>query len=118
MVDSDGDSDEQWATAMAMATESATVMEMATAIAMATTTARATITKVWLPLHVPAMCSTLTGVTHCLHPHRHKEVCIHQRCVMGVTLQRVFAFFSRGRVPDSSPWIACFIYTSTVQFID
>jgi hypothetical protein len=42
------------------------------------------------------MCSAVTGVTNCLHPHRHKGVCIHQRCIMGVTLQRVFAPFQGG----------------------
>ena len=26
-----------------------------------------------------------------LHPHGHKQKCIHQRCIMGVTLLRVFA---------------------------
>ena len=65
--------------------------EMATAIAMATATARATITKEGLPLHEEAMCSTFGGATPCLHPHGHKGKCIHQRCVMGVTLLRVFA---------------------------
>jgi hypothetical protein len=32
----------------------------------------------------------------CLHPHGHKGKCIHQRCVMGVTLLRVFAPFQGG----------------------
>ncbi len=79
------------ATAMATATESATATEMATAMAMATATVRATITKEGLPLHVAEMCSTFGGATPCLHPHGHKGKCIHQRCVMGVTLLRVFA---------------------------
>jgi hypothetical protein len=69
----------------------ATTMEMATTMAMATATARATITKEGLPLHVAAMCSAFGGATPCLHPHGHKGKCIHQRCVMGVTLLRVFA---------------------------
>ncbi len=77
-------------TAMAMATESATATETATAIAMATATSRATMTKGWLPLHVPAMCSAVAGAIPCLHP------CIHQRCIMGVMLQRVFAPFQGG----------------------
>jgi hypothetical protein len=81
------------ATAMttAMATELATATEMATAMAMATATARVTITKEGLPLHVLAVCSAFGGATPCLHPHGHKGKCIHQRCVMGVTLLRVFA---------------------------
>ncbi len=81
----------QWAMATAMATESAMETEMAKAIAMATAMARATITKEGWPLHVPAMCSAVAGATPCLHPHAHKEKCIHQHCVMGVTLLRVFA---------------------------
>jgi hypothetical protein len=79
------------ATATATEIESATVMEMAMAIAMATATARATITREGLPLHVPAMCSAVAGATPCLHPHGHKGECTHQRCIMGVTLLRVFA---------------------------
>jgi hypothetical protein len=84
---------------MAMATELAaateTVIETATAIAiaMAMAVARGTMMKGGLPLHVPAMCSAVVGVTPCLHPHGHKGVCIHQLCVMGVTLQRLFAPF-------------------------
>ncbi len=65
------------ATAMAMAMESATAMEMAKAITMATATVRAAITKEGLPLHVLATCSTMAGATPCLHPHGHKEKCIH-----------------------------------------
>jgi hypothetical protein len=81
------------AMATAMETESATAMEMAMVITMAAATARATMIKGGLPLHVPAMYSAEAGVTPCLHPHGHKGVCIHQCCVMGVTLQRVFAPF-------------------------
>ncbi len=80
----------------AMAMESATTMEMAMAIAMVTAMARATMTKGGLPLHVPPMCSAVAVATPCLHPHGHKGVCIHQRCVMGVTLERVFAPFQGG----------------------
>ncbi len=76
---------------MAMAMAMATATEMATAMAMATATARATITKEGLPLHVAAMCSAFGGVTPCLCLHGHKGKCIHQRCIMGVTLLRVFA---------------------------
>jgi hypothetical protein len=64
---------------------------MPMAIAMVTATARATITKEGLPLHVPAMCSAVAEATPCLHAHGHKGKCIHQRCIMGVTLLRVFA---------------------------
>ncbi len=81
----------RWATATAMVTELATAMEMATAIAMAAATARVTMTKAGLPYHVPVMCSTMAGATPCLHPHGHKGKCIHQRCIMGVTLLRVSA---------------------------
>ncbi len=77
--------------AMAMVTEWATATEMGMAMAMAMATARATITKEGLPLHVPVMCSAFGGVTPCLHPHGHKGKCIHQRCVLGVTLLREFA---------------------------
>jgi hypothetical protein len=105
MVDGDRNGNGRWqgqrrcaistATGMVMATamELATVMEMATAMAMAMAmaTARATITKEGLPLHVAAMCSAFGGATPRLHPHGHKGKYIHQRCVMGVTLLRVFA---------------------------
>jgi hypothetical protein len=100
MVDGDrngnGRRQRRWATAMAMATDLARTMEMATAIAMAMAMARATMTKGGLPLHVPAMCSTMAGGTPCLHPHGHKRKCIHQRCIMGVTLLRVFPPFQGG----------------------
>ncbi len=129
-----------WATATAMVMESATTTDMATAITMATATARMMMTKAGLPLHVLAMCSAMAGATTCLHPHGHNGKCIHQRCIMLVTLLRVCVFLasnygwgtviheipissfpilmtslpypsssvsslSRGRVPDSSPWI-------------
>ncbi len=82
----------QWA----MATATATEMETAMAITMVAATATATMTKGGLPLHVPEMCSFVAGATPCLPSHGHKGVCIHQRCVMGVTLQRVFAPFQGG----------------------
>ncbi len=64
--------------------------------AMATAMARVMMTKAALPLHVPAMCSAMAGATPCLHPHGHKRKCIHQRCIMGVTLLRVFPPFQGG----------------------
>ncbi len=86
----------RWATATAMVTESATTTEMATAITMATAMARVMMMKAGLPLYVPAMCSAMAGGTPCLHPHGHKGKCIHQRCIMGVTLLRVFPPFQGG----------------------
>jgi hypothetical protein len=86
----------QWKMTMVMVMESAMTTEIATVIAMGTVTARATMTKAGLPLHVPAMCSAMAGATPCLHPHGHKGKCIHQRCVMGATLLRVFPFFQGG----------------------
>jgi hypothetical protein len=107
------------ATAMAMAMELATPTEMATGMAMVTATGRATITKEGLLLHMVEMCSTFGGATPCLHPHRHKGKCIHQCCIMGVTLLRVFAPLQGGGVPDSSPWIVfCLFFTTTVQFTE
>jgi hypothetical protein len=78
-----------------MLTVTATLMVTATvtAIAMATAMAAATITKGGLSLHVPAMRSAVSGAIPCLHTHGHKGKCIHQRCIMGVTLLRVFAPF-------------------------
>jgi hypothetical protein len=100
MVDGDrngnGQRQRQWATTMAMLMESATTTEMAMAIAMATAMVRVTMTKAGLPLHVAVMCSAMAGATPCLHPHGHKGKCIHQRCVMGVTLLRVFPPFQGG----------------------
>jgi hypothetical protein len=100
MVDGDhngnGQRRRQWATATVMATELATTTEMATAIAMVTAMARAMVTKAGLPLHVPTMCSTVAGATPCLHPHGHKGKCIHQHCIMGVTLLRVLPPFQGG----------------------
>ncbi len=94
-VDGDRNGNGQWQQqrqwAIAMATAMATATESAMVMAMATAMARATITKEGLPLHVAEMCSAFGGGTPCLHPHGHKGKCIHQRCVMGVTLLRVFA---------------------------
>jgi hypothetical protein len=101
MVDGDCNGNGQWqrgqqwaiatAMAMAMALELVTATEMAMAMAIATAKARGTITKEGLPPHVAEMCSAFGGVTPCLHPHGHKGKCIYQRCIMGVTLLRVFA---------------------------
>ncbi len=89
--------------------------EMAMAMAMVTATATATITKEGLPLHVAAMCSAFRGATPCLHPHGHKQKCMHHG---GDTAKSVCSP-SRGRVPDSSPWIVfCLFFTTTVQFTE
>jgi hypothetical protein len=81
--------------------------------------ARATITKEGLPLHVLAMCSAVAGATPCLHPHGHKGKCLHQRCVMGVTLLRVFAPFQGGGflIAHHGLIIGVF-FTTTVQFTE
>ncbi len=80
----------------AMATVMAMAMVTAMVIAMATSTAMAIMMKGGLPLHVPAMCNIMAGATPCLHPPGHKGKCIHQRCIMGVTLLRVFVPFEGG----------------------
>jgi hypothetical protein len=109
----------QWATAMAMVMESATTTEMVMAIGMAMATARVMMTKAGLPLHVSAMCSAMAGVTPCLHPHGHKEKCIHQCCVMGVTLLRVFPPFQGGGVLTAHQGLFfCLLFTTTVQFTE
>ena len=106
------------ATATAMATELATATEMASVMAMATAMAMATITKEGLPLHVAEMCSAFGGVTPCLHPHGHKGKCIHQRCVMGVTLLRVFASFQGGGFLTAHHGLLFVFFTTTVQFTE
>jgi hypothetical protein len=123
MVDGNCNGNDQWqgrwATATAMATESAMMTETATAIAMATAMARVTMMKAGLPLHVPAMCSAMAGATPCLHPHRHKGKCIHQCCVMGVTLLRVFPPFQGGGfLTAHHALFFCLLVTSTVQFTE
>ncbi len=101
------------ATATGMATESGMATEMATAMAMATATMRATITKEGLPLHVAAMCSAFGRATPCLHPHGHKQKCMRH----GGNTAKSVCSPSRGRVPDSSSWIAfCLFFITTVQF--
>jgi hypothetical protein len=109
----------RWATATAMVMELATMTEMAMAIAMAMATARVTMTKAGLPLHVPAMCSAMAGATPCLHPHGHKGKCIHQRCVMGVTMLRVFPPFQGGGfLTAHHGFFFCLLFTTTVQFTE
>jgi hypothetical protein len=109
----DGQLQRQWA--MTTVTELAMAMEMVTAMAMVTVMARATITKEGLPLHVAAMCSAFGGATPCLHPHGHKGKCM---CHGGDTAKSVCSS-SRGRVPDSSPWIVfCLFFTTTVHFTE
>jgi hypothetical protein len=100
-----------------MVMELATTKEMATAIAMAMGMGRVTITKAGLPFHVPAMCSAMAGATLCLHPHRHKEKCIYQHCVMGVTLLRVFPPFQGGGFLTAHHGLL-FFFTTTVQFTE
>ena len=102
-----------------MVTESATTTEMATAITMATATARVTMTKAGLPLHVPAMRSAMAGATPCLHPHGHKGKCIHQCCIMGVTLLRVFPHFQGGGfLTAHHEFFFCLLFTTTFQFTE
>ncbi len=92
---------------------------MAKKIAMATATARVTMTKAGLPLHVPAMCSAMAGGTPCLHPHGHKGNCIHQGCVMGVILLRVFPPFQGGGFLTAHHGLFfCLLFTTTVQFTE
>ncbi len=96
----------RWATATAVVTELATTMEMATAIAMATATARVMMTKEGLPIHVPAMCSAMAGGDTLPSPpwtqrKVHSPVLRH-----GGDTAKSVSSLSRGRVPDSSPWIA------------
>jgi hypothetical protein len=105
--------------ATAMVTESATMTEMATAIAIGTATARVTMTKAGLPLHVQAMCSAMAGATPCLHPHGHKGKCSHQRCIMRVTLLRVFPPFQGGGfLTAHHGFFFCLLFTTTVQFTE
>jgi hypothetical protein len=97
----------------------ATAMATEKAIAMAMAMAMATMTKGGLPLHVPAMPSAVAGATPCLHPHGHKGKCIHQRCVMGVTLLRVFAPFQGGGFLTAHHGLFfCLFFTTTVQFTE
>jgi hypothetical protein len=93
--------------------------EMAKANVMATATTRATMTKGGLPFHVPAMCSAVAGATPCLHPHGHNRKCIHQCCIMGVTLLRVFAPFQWGGFLTAHHGLFfCLLFTTTVQFTE
>ncbi len=106
---------------MAMLTAIAmeTAMVMVTTIAMATATATATMMKGGLPLHVLATCSTVAGVTPCLHPHGHKGKCTHQRCIIGVALLRVFApFQGEGFLTAHHGLFFGLFLTNTVQFTE
>ncbi len=109
----------QWATATAMVTELATTMEMGMAIAMSTAMARVAMTKAGLPLHVLAMCSAMAGATPCLHPYGHRGKCIHQRCVMGVTLLRVFPPYQGGGfLTAHHGFFICLLFTTAAQFTE
>jgi hypothetical protein len=95
------------------------VTVMAMAITMATATGTVTMTKGGLPLHVPEMCSAVAGATPCLHPLRHKGKCNHQRCIMGVTLLRVFAPFQVGGFLKAHHGLCfCLFFTTTFQFTE
>ncbi len=88
-------------------------------LAMGMSTARGTMTKGGLPLHVLVICSAVAGATPCLHPHGHKGKCIHQRCVMGVSLLRVFAPFQGGGfLTAHHGFFFCLLFTTTVQFTE
>jgi hypothetical protein len=109
----------RWAMATTMVMELSTTTEVVMAIAMATATARVMMTKAGLPLHVAAMCSAMAGATPCLHPHGHKGKCIHQCCVMGVTLLRVFPPFQGGGFLTAHHGLFfCLLFTITVQFTE
>jgi hypothetical protein len=116
---SNGRLQRRWAMATAMVTKSVTTMEMVTAIALATAMARVTMTKTGLLLHMLAMCSAMAGATPCLQPHRHKGKCIHQPCVMGETLLRVFPPFQGGGfLTAHHGFFVCLSFTTTVQFTE
>jgi hypothetical protein len=123
MVDGDHNGNGQrqwrWATATAMVMELATTTEIATAITMATATVRVMMMKAGLPLHVLAMCSAMAGATPCLHPYGHKGKCIHQCCIMGVTLLRVFPPFQGGGFLTAHHGLFfCVLFTTTIQFTE
>ncbi len=70
-------------------------------------------------LYVPAMCSTVAGVIPHLHFHGHKGKCIHQRCIMGVTLLRVFAPPQGGGfLTAHHGFFFCLLFTTAVQFTE
>ncbi len=57
--------------------------------------------------------------TPCLHPHEQKRKCIHQRCIMGATLLRVFApFHGGGLLTAHHGLFFCLFFTTTVQFTE
>ncbi len=87
--------------AMPMATEMATAMAKATAMvtAMATATAMAMETETAMAIAIATAVSIVQccGRANTLRPpHGHKGVFIPQDCIMGTTLQRVFAPFEGG----------------------
>jgi hypothetical protein len=89
------------------------------AIEMATAMVTVTMMKGGLPLHVPSMFSTVARATPCLHPHGYKGKCIHQCCVMGVTLLRVFALFQGGGFLTAHHGLFfCLFFTTTAQFTE
>ncbi len=101
------------------ATPTEMAMMTATAIAMAMAMTMATMTKGGLPLHVPVMCSPVAAATPCLHPHGHNGKYIHQCCIMGVTLLRVFAPFQGGGFLTAHHGLFfCLFFTTTVQFTE
>jgi hypothetical protein len=107
------------ATAMAMVTESAMATEMATVMAMATAMARATITKEELPLHVAEICSAFGRQHLASTPMDTKESAFTRALRHGGDTAKNVCSPSRGRVPDSSPWIVfCLFFTTTVQFTE
>ncbi len=63
------------------------------------------------------MYSAMAGATPCLHPHGHKGKCIHQHCIMGVTLLRVFPPFQGGGfLTAHHGFLFCLLFTTNVQF--
>jgi hypothetical protein len=51
--------------------------------------------------------------------HGHKGKCIHQCCIMGVTLLRMFAPFQRGGFLTAQHGVFfCLFFTTTVQFTE
>ena len=102
-----------------MPASTSTATETAMAITMATAKVMVTLTMGGLPLHVLAMCSAVAGATPCLHPHGQMKVhspALHQH---GGANSKSVCSLSRGRVPDSSPWINfCLFFTTTLKFTE
>jgi hypothetical protein len=93
----------------------ATATEMGTEITMTTATITGTmmlssqqLTKGGLPLHLPEMCSAVAGVMPCLPPWTQRSV----HCPVlrhGDAIAKSVSSISRGRDPESSPWIVFFL---------